>query len=96
MYKDLKEHLWWTGKKKELAKYVDKCLTCQKIKAKHQLPGGELQPIEVPKWKWDQIAMDFVVGFPKTTRSHDAIWVIMDQLTKSAHFIQIRMTYSLE
>ncbi|KAL5549395.1 hypothetical protein UlMin_004626 [Ulmus minor] len=64
--------------------------------AEHQRPAGELQPIEVPKWKWEQIAMDFVVGLPKTTREHDAIWVIIDRLTKSAHFLPIKMTYSLE
>ncbi|KAL5553315.1 hypothetical protein UlMin_040716 [Ulmus minor] len=82
--------------KEDVAKYVAKCLTCQKIKAEHQRPGGELQPIEVPEWKWEQITMDFVVGLPKTAKSHDAIWVIVDRLTKSAHFIPIKMTYSLE
>ncbi|KAL5542263.1 hypothetical protein UlMin_009973 [Ulmus minor] len=60
--------------KKEVADYVAKCLTCQKVKAEHQRPGGELQPLEIPEWKWDQIAMDFVTGLPKTTKSHDAIW----------------------
>ena len=72
--------------KKYVAEYVTKCLTCQKIKAKHQGPCGELQPIKILEWKWDQIAMDFVVGFPKTTKSHDAIWVTMDRLTKSKHY----------
>ena len=96
MYKDLKEHFWWAGMKGDVAKYVAKCLICQKIKAEHQRPGGELQPIEVPEWKWEQITMDFIVGLPKTTKSHDAIWVIVDRLTKSAHFIPIKMTHSLE
>ncbi|KAL5559924.1 hypothetical protein UlMin_036136 [Ulmus minor] len=82
--------------KEDVAKYVAKCLTCQKIKAEHQRPSGELQPIEVPEWKWEHITMDFVVGLPKTAKSHDAIWVIVDRLTKSAHFIPIKMTYSLE
>ncbi|KAL5538185.1 hypothetical protein UlMin_046260 [Ulmus minor] len=96
MYKDLREQFWWPGMKKEVAEYVAKCLTCQKIKAEHQRPGGELQPLEIPEWKWDQIAMDFVTGLPKTTKSHDAVWVVIDRLTKSAHFIPIRMTFSLE
>ena len=96
MYKDLREQFWWPGMKKEVAEYVAKCLTCQKVKAEHQRPGGELQPLEIPEWKWDQIAMDFVTGLPKTTRSHDAIWVVIDRLTKSAHFIPIRTTFSLE
>ena len=75
--------------KKEVAEYVAKCLTCQKIKTKHQRPGGKLQPLEIPEWKWDQIAMDFVIGLPKTTKSHDAIWVIIEQLTKSEHLCQL-------
>ncbi|KAL5539075.1 hypothetical protein UlMin_044227 [Ulmus minor] len=82
--------------KKEVAEYVAKCLTCQKVKAEHQRPGGELQPLEIPEWKWDQITMDFVVGLPKTTKGHDAIWVVVDRLTKSAHFISIKTTFSLE
>ena len=96
MYQDLKRLFWWPGMKRDVVKYVEKCLTCQRIKAEHQCPAGELQPIEVPEWKWEQIAMDFVVGLPKTTREHDAIWVIIDRLTKSAHFLPIKMTYSLE
>ncbi len=53
-----------------------------KIKAEHQRPAGVLQPIEIPEWKWEQISMDLVVGLPKTTNGHDAIWVIVDRLTK--------------
>ena len=96
MYKDLKEKFWWSGMKGDVAKFVEKCLTCQRVKAEHQQPAGELQSIEVPKWKWEQISMDFVVGLPKTTNRYDAIWVIMDILTKSAHFLPIKITYSLE
>ena len=77
-------------------KFVEKCLTCQKMKAEDQRPVGEIQSIEVPEWKWEQIAMDFVVGLPKKTKGHDAIWVIIDRLTKSAHFLPIKVTYSLE
>ena len=80
--------------KKEVAEYVAKCLTCQKVKAKHQRPGVELQPLEIPEWKWDQITMDFVVGLPRTTKGHDAIWVVFDRLTKSTHFIFIKTTFS--
>ncbi|KAL5540952.1 hypothetical protein UlMin_044244 [Ulmus minor] len=82
--------------KKDVAKFVEKCLVCQKIKAEHQQLAGELQPIKIPEWKWKLISMDFVVGLPKTTNSHDAIWVIMDRLTKSAHFLPIKITYSLK
>ncbi|KAL5578646.1 hypothetical protein UlMin_011088 [Ulmus minor] len=74
MYQDLKGRFWWSGMKKEVAEYVAKCLICQKVKAEHQRPGGELQPLDIPEWKWDQITMDFVVGLPRTAKGHDAIW----------------------
>ncbi|KAL5550478.1 hypothetical protein UlMin_000654 [Ulmus minor] len=96
MYKDMKEVFWWSGMKKDVENYVAKCLVCQKIKAEHQRPAGVLQPIEIPKWKWEQISMDFVVGLPKTTNGYDAMWVIIDRLTKSAHFLPIKITSSLE
>ena len=96
MYQDLRKHFWWNGMKKDVAEYVSKCLTCQKVKAEHRHSTGELQPIELPEWKWDQITMDFVVGLPRTTNGHDVVWVIVDRLTKSAHFLPIKITYSLE
>lgn len=96
MYRDLKEKFWWPGMKRSITEYVSKCLTCQKVKAEHQRPAGELQPLEIPEWKWEQIAMDFVVGLPKTTKGHDSIWVIIDRLTKSAHFIHVRTTNTME
>ncbi|KAL5538486.1 hypothetical protein UlMin_044642 [Ulmus minor] len=92
----MKKAFWWSGLKKDVASYVAKCLVCQKIKAEHQRPAGVLQPIEIPEWKWEQISMDFVVGLPKTSNGYDAIWVIVDRLTKSAHFLPIKITYSLE
>ena len=73
-----------------------KCLTCQKVKIEHKKPSGLLQPLEIPEWKWDNIAMDFVMGLPRTSFGHDGIWVIVDRLTKSAHFLAIRATYSLD
>jgi len=64
MYRDLRQYFWWNNIKKKVAEYVDKCLTCQKVKAEHQHPMGELQPLEIPTWKWDSISMDFVMGLP--------------------------------
>ncbi|KAI3680701.1 hypothetical protein L6452_35475 [Arctium lappa] len=66
------------------------------VKAEHQRPYGELQPLEIPVWKWDEITMDLVTGLPRSPKGHDAIWVIVDRLTKSAHFLPIKETYSLE
>ena len=96
MYKTLKEHYWWNGMKKEIASFVSKCLTCQQVKAEHQKPAGKIQLLPIPIWKWEKITMDFVTGFPRTRRQHDAIWVIVDRLTKSAHFLPINVEDSLE
>ncbi|KAJ9538121.1 hypothetical protein OSB04_030854 [Centaurea solstitialis] len=93
MYKGLKEHYWWPGMKKDIATYVSKCLTCARIKAEHQKPSGLLQQPEIPEWKWERISMDFL---PKTKKGHDSIWVIVDRLTKSVHFLPIRETYSID
>ncbi|KAD7478941.1 hypothetical protein E3N88_02077 [Mikania micrantha] len=96
MYKDLKDFYWWPGMKKQIAEYVDRCLTCLKVKAEHQRPSGLLQQPEIPMWKWDQISMDFITKLPRTSRNHDSIWVIVDRLTKSAHFLPIREDYSMD
>ena len=72
MYQDLKENFWWQGMKNEVAQFVSTCLTCQKVKVEHQKPGGTLQPLNIPVWKWDNIAMDFVTHLPRTVRGHDA------------------------
>ena len=66
MYQDLKQHYWWRGMKRDVTKYMSKCLTCQQVKADHQVPIGMLQPLPIPQWKWDNITMDFVLGLPLT------------------------------
>ena len=64
--------------------------------AEHQKPAGLLQPLEVAEWKWEHVTMDFVTHFPQTPQGHDAVWVIVDRLTKSAHFLALRITFTLE
>ena len=96
MYKTLKEHYWWNGMKKEIASVVSRCLTCQQVKEEHQKPAGKIQLLPILVWKWEKITMDFVTGLPRTQRQHDAIWVIVDRLTKSAHFLPINVEDSLE
>jgi hypothetical protein len=80
--------------KRDVAEYVALCDTCQRVKVEHQRPVGLLQPLQVPKWKWEEIAMDFIVGLPRTQLGYDSIWVIVDRLTKVAHFIPVKTTYS--
>ena len=96
MYKDLKHHFWWNGMKREIAQYVAKCLVCQQVKAEHQRPGGLLQPLPIPEWKWEHITMDFITALPRSPRGNNAVWVIVDRLTKSAHFIPFRVGQSTE
>ena len=71
-------------------------LTCQQVKAEHQVPTGLLNPLPIPQWKCDNITMNFVSGLPPTQQKHDSIWVIVDRLTKSAHFIPVKIEYSMD
>ncbi|XP_074267275.1 uncharacterized protein LOC141590597 [Silene latifolia] len=68
LYKDLKKTFWWPNMKKEVAEFVSRCLTCQRVKGEHKRPQGKVQPLEVPEWKWESISMDFIVGLPRTQR----------------------------
>jgi hypothetical protein len=96
MYHDLMEYYWWPGMKTDVASYVNKCLTCLKVKAKHQTPPGQLEQPVILEWKWERIAMDFITKLPRTQSDHDSIWVIVDRLTKSAHFLPIKENYPME
>ncbi|WVZ63285.1 hypothetical protein U9M48_012927 [Paspalum notatum var. saurae] len=87
MYQDLKKLFWWRRMKRDIATFVAQCNTCNRIIAEKQRPAGLLKPLDVLMWKWEKIAMDFIVGLPRTPRGNDSIWVIVDRLTKSAHFI---------
>ncbi|GJU04229.1 putative reverse transcriptase domain-containing protein [Tanacetum coccineum] len=96
MYHDLRDMYWWPGTKRDIAIYVSKCLTCAKVKAEHQRPSGLLQQPEIPEWKWDKITMDLITKLPRSRSGHDVIWVIVDRLTKSAHFLAIGEDFSTE
>ncbi|GKB11802.1 putative reverse transcriptase domain-containing protein, partial [Tanacetum coccineum] len=96
MYHDLKMLYWWPNMKADIATYVSKCLTCAKVKAEHQRPSGLLVKPDIPEWKWEKITMDFVTKLPKTAAGYDSIWVIVDRLTKSAHFLPMKETDSTE
>jgi hypothetical protein len=82
--------------KRETAHYVLECDTCRKVKADYMKHRGLLQPLSVPDWKWDDISMDFIVGLPLTTHKFNSIWVIVDRLTKSAHFIPVNTNYNVQ
>jgi hypothetical protein len=79
----------------EIARYVAKCDICQRVKAVHLKYAGPLQPLPIPAWKWEDISMDFIVGLPKTSKGYDSIWVIVDRLTKLAHFLPVNKRNSI-
>ncbi|GJU95864.1 putative reverse transcriptase domain-containing protein, partial [Tanacetum coccineum] len=96
MYQDMKKLYWWPNMKADIATYVSKCFTCLKVKAEHQKPSGLLVQLEIPQWKWDNITMDFITKLPKTSSGYDTIWVIVDRLTKFAHFLPMRENDSMD
>jgi hypothetical protein len=83
----------WPGTKREIVEYIAKCMENQKVKDEHRHPYGLFQPFPIPKWKWEVVTMDFITKFPKTRKQHDAIMVVMDMLTKAAHFIPMKVTH---
>jgi IS30 family transposase len=94
IYHDLNTTYWWYGMKRYIAEYVTLYDTCQRVKVEHQQPARLLQSLQVPEWKWEEIGMDFIVGLSRTQPGYDSIWVIVDRLTKLAHFILLKTTYS--
>jgi hypothetical protein len=94
MYQDLKQKYWWCGMKKDVAAHIALCDVCQKVKAEHKRPAGLLQPLQVHEWKWEEIGMDFIMGLPHTLDGYNSIWIIVDRLTKVAHFIPVKTAYT--
>ena len=93
MYQDLKTHFWWTKIKKEIAAYVVRCDNYSRVKVIYFKFARLLQPLPKLGWKWEEIRMDFIKGLSMTQQGHDSIWVIIDRLTKSAHFIPVNTRY---
>ena len=80
--------------KQDITKYVTECDTCGRVKADHMRTPRFLQPLPIPVWKWEDISKNFVVGMPRTTKGYDSIWVIVDRLSKSTHFLPVDTRYS--
>jgi hypothetical protein len=82
--------------KREITHYVSECDTYRKVKADYMKPRGLLQLLSIPEWKWDDISIDFIVGLPLTAYKFDSIWVILDQLSKFAHFLPVNTNYKVQ
>ena len=96
MYRTIKENYWWSSMKKDIADFMSRCLVCQQVKAKHHKPLRTFHPLPILEWKWEHITMDFVVGLPHIQASYNAIWMIVDRLTKLTHFLAICNNFSLD
>jgi hypothetical protein len=96
MYQNMKKKNWWNNMKRDVARYVAQCSICQQVKAEHQRPARLLHLLHVLEWKWDEVAMDFVVALPRAPSGQDTIWVVIDRLTKSAHFIPLKIIDSMQ
>ncbi|KAJ1684802.1 hypothetical protein LUZ63_016192 [Rhynchospora breviuscula] len=96
MCRDLKGYFWWKNMRREVAQFVAKCFICQKVKADRKRPPGLLHPLQIAEKKFDRITMDFVTGLPRTKSKKNAIWVIVDTLTKVAYFIPFRYSLTRE
>ena len=80
----------------KIAKYVSESDICRRVKASHLRPAGMLQPLNIPSEKWEDISMDFIIGLPNTSKGYDSIWVIVDRLTKIAHFLPVKISYTVK
>jgi transposase InsO family protein len=96
MYHDLRKSYWWPGLKKDIASFVERCVTCLQVKIEHQRPYGKLQQLPIPEWNWEHIMMDFVTKLPRTRTGYDTIWVVVDRLSKTALFLPMKETYTME
>jgi hypothetical protein len=89
----VKKKYFWLGMKKEVFYFIARCLECHNDKDEHRHPPGFLQPLSIIEWKWEVIMMDFITKFPRTTKQHDSIMVVVENITKGAHFVPVKSTY---
>src|ERR1041385_8159275 len=90
MYRYLRQRFWWTRMKRDIARFVAEWDVCRRIKAEHQRPIGTLQPLSIPEWKWDKVGTDFITGFPGNQKGNNAIFVVIDRLSKVARLLPVR------
>jgi hypothetical protein len=89
-----RSHLFWLGMKKDVVDYITRCMECQKVKVEHRHPAGLLQPLPIPEKKWEVIAMDLIIGLPRTNKKHDSIMVVVEKLTKDSHFVSVKTMHT--
>jgi hypothetical protein len=90
-----RKDFFWPGMKADVKRFIMECDTCQRVKAEKLSPAGLLQPLPIPERPWLSISMDFIEGLP-FFQGYSVIWVIVDRLTKYAHFIPLKHPYTAE
>jgi hypothetical protein len=90
----VKIQFFWLGMKKYVVDYIARCMECQRVKDEHRHPMSFLQPLPIPEKKWEVVTIDFITKFPRTTKQHDSIMVVVDKLTKAAHFVPVKMNHT--
>ena len=93
LFSAIKKYYYWSGMRKDIAEYLANCLECQQVKVEHQHPVGLLQLLPIPEWKWDTNTLDLIIGLPRSKRQNDSIMVVVDILSKTAHFEPVKSTY---
>jgi len=89
----VRKEYFWLGMKKYVAEYIAKCVECERVMVEHRHPIGLLQPLLIPEWKWEVVTIDFITKLPRSSSRHDSIMVVVDKLTKAAHFVPVRSTH---
>jgi hypothetical protein len=89
----VKSQYFWPGMKREKEEYIARCMECQNVKEEHRHPAGLLHPLTILEWKWEVVTMDFITGLPRIGKLHDSIMVVVDKITKYAHFIPLKTTH---
>ena len=86
----LRKDYFWSNIKNELAEYIARCFECQQVNTEHRHPSSLLQPLPIPSWKWEIISLDFITGLPRNQNQNDSIRVVVDKLSKDAHFVPVK------
>ena len=89
----VKSQYYWPYMKKQVVDFIVKCLECKKVKDENRHADGLLQPLPIPKWKWEVVTMDFITKLLRTKKNRDSIMVVVDKLTKDAHFILVKLSH---
>lgn len=93
--KTVRKEYFWPGMKKYVAEHIAKCMECQRVKVEHRHPAGFLQPLSIPEWKWEVVTIKFITKLPRSSQQHESIMVVVNKLTKAAHFVPVKSTHKV-